>query len=137
MNKEPIKIALSIAVGVVLVLVFIFFTEDGNLGTNNINRFTRVATSSAISVGVTPTDNTLLLATSTSRKYAIFVNTDANYVCLQFKTSDSDPVATDCQGIYLAASGGTYEIDFSNLYAGPIFASSNTATSVVTVLEVK
>lgn len=123
-------------VGLILGVVGAVIYIDGKTvvinpvgGEYNQNVFQKVATSSAMTIGTSSSD---LIATSTNRIYLRITNTDANYVCLSL---DSDKAAVNCQGIYLAASGGTYEMTGANLYTGAINAISNTAASVLTIVE--
>ena len=90
---------------------------------------TSVATSGAINV---TTASLQVSATNTARKYLAIVNTGSNYVCLNL---NADKPAVDCGGIYLAANGGSYEINLDNLYTGAIQAIANTAAVKVTVVE--
>lgn len=94
----------------------------------NTPTFSKMATSSAITVG---TSSTLIQATS-SRQYYVFVNDGSNVVYLSF---NGDAAAVANSGIRLNASGGTYEmyLDKGNLYTGTIRAIATVGASVVTV----
>ncbi len=129
--KSELKFFLAGSIAVLLVFSVLAFSKvEAPIGAvYNQNSFRKVATSSAMSIGTTSSQ---LIATSTNRVYLRITNTDANYVCLSF---DADKPAVDCQGIYLGASGGSYEISTDNLYKGAIRAISNTGASVITITE--
>lgn len=123
---------LIIGGAVVAVGTIMFVLAGGNApavgGAYNNNYFATVSTNTAVTAA---TSSTSILAKNASRTYARITNTDANFVCLSLAAA----TAVDCEGIYLAASGGTYEITPDNLYIGEIRAISNTASSVLTVTE--
>ena len=129
--KSELKYFIAGAIAVALIggIFALGKTEAPTGAVYNQNEFRTVATSSQMSIG---TSSTQLIATSTDRIYLRITNTDANYVCLSF---DADKPAVDCEGIYLGASGGSYEITSDNLYKGAIQAIGNTAASSLTITE--
>jgi len=58
------------------------------------------------------------------RKLACFTNASTVPIYLALKTSDDGVTcpAEAGKGIYLAANGGAYEINLSNLYGGEVWA---------------
>lgn len=71
------------------------------------NNFTASLTTASASV----------LAANALRKYAAFVNASDVGIWLSFGTT-----AVVGTGVYLAPSGGSFEIDSSNLYQGEVYA---------------
>lgn len=92
---------------------------------NPLTRYTTPATNSAVQCGST---SGTVLATSTSRIYAAIVNDSLNVIYIAL-----GPVAVGSNGIRLNASGGSYELDSSNMYTGIVtcIASSSSQLTVV------
>ena len=101
---------------------------DGTKARVNIMSGTGVATATntAVSVGVA---STTILAANANRKFAIFVNdsTSIQYLAL-------GGTATANSGIRLNPTGGSFEINATNLYTG-IITGITTGTGVITVVE--
>ena len=87
----------------------------------------RNATNGTASVG---TANTAVLAANESRKRAIISNSGASAVWLSFGAA-----AVVGSGVFLAPSGGVFEIDPDELYCGAINGITAAGTSTVGVLE--
>ena len=108
----------GIVMGVILGMVLSLPAE--NLGSTDINRFSSATNSS---IAVTSTSITVLSAGGGGRQYAKITNDSAYVVYLALGST-----ATANSGIRLSASGGTYEIDSTNLYVGTIKAIYTTST---------
>lgn len=134
--KKELIIGLAILLGVVGV-AFVWFSNkpEGIGGAFYGTDYSDTATSSKMIVGLNPAaiyaKTTQLVATSSSRVYLAIVNTGTNYVCLNLDAS----IAQNCKGIYLAPSGGSFEINETNLYTGTITAIANSASTTVTIVE--
>lgn len=88
---------------------------------------TRTAsTSGAVTVGNT---TTVVLAANADRKSATMVNASDEVIYLQLGAA-----AVSGEGIYLSASGGSFNIDKNNLFTGAIngICASGSKTLVVT-----
>lgn len=89
---------------------------------------TRTAsTSGGVTVG---SSSTAILAANPDRKSATIVNASDEVVYLQLGAT-----AVSGQGIYLAASGGAFNIDKNNLFTGAINGICASGGKVVTVTE--
>jgi len=115
-------------VGSYVILKDINANKAEVLGFADVNSFWtgQVATTSkTIEAGV----GALLVPERASRKYAIVTNTSATIAYLAFDDATTTAylprVASTSYAIPVAASGGTYEIDYDNLYLGPIQATSS------------
>lgn len=99
------------------------------VATSSENAIATPSAPAAVSVGVA---SGVLLAANASRRYAIFVNTSANYVSLAFGGA-----ATLYSGITLNPLGGAYEMSegAGNLYRGEVRAIASAAASNVGVQE--
>lgn len=121
-----------------IAVFFVFWQIKQPQGEDNLGGqgygFATFATSSHMLVGLNPSltyrHTTVLLASST-RDYAAIVNTGSNYVCLNLGATP----AKNCEGIYLAPGGGSFEITRDNPFHGTITAIANSATTSVTVVE--
>lgn len=137
-NHMLYKAFSSVALLAVLLFAGLSYHNSQNVGFQagdmGVNRFGYVSTSTSVAVGSDL--QTTVLATSTARRYALIRNTGSNAVCLGLSDDRVAPVGTFCNGIYLAASGGEWEIDETNLYFGPIVGRATTATTTVSVIEV-
>lgn len=76
------------------------------------------------------TSSTAVLASNTGRQYAIIVNSGTSAVFLSLGAT-----AVANQGVYLAASGGSYEINEENLFVGAINAIAVGSSSNLAVYE--
>ena len=90
-----------------------------------------MSTSTRSQVG---TASVRLLATSTSRMYAYFVNNDPLNVC--YLNLDEDKAATASSSIRLSAAGGTYEILPNKLYTGSVTAICNGGSGVTSAIGI-
>lgn len=88
---------------------------------------TRTATSTGVTVGSSTTE---VLASNPDRKSATIVNASDEVVYLQLGAA-----AVSGEGIYLAASGGAFNIDKNNLFTGAINGICASGGKVVTVTE--
>lgn len=82
----------------------------------------------SVSTGVTVTSSsTSVLAASSGRVYAVFVNDSSNPIYLTL-----GPTAVSGSGVRLNADGGSYEINLSNDYIGVVtaIASGNSNLTV-------
>ncbi len=71
-----------------------------------------------------------VLAINRNRIGALFCNDSDTVIYLAL-----DNVAAINSGIRLNANGGAYEINFTNLYRGPVSAITTAANKVLTVVE--
>lgn len=128
MNKK-ILIVLSILFIAIVGFIAVSATkssEDPKLGGTNTS-FVMFAPSNASST--VTTSSSVVLATSTGRLYAAIVNDSANTVYLGIGTP-----AVIGKGIRLNANGGSYEINESNQFQGPVYGISS-ASSNLTITE--
>ena len=91
-----------------------------------LHKFT-TPTNTFATVGVA---SALALAANANRKYAIFVNDSANIIYLGLGAA-----AVVGSGIRLNANGGSYEINWQNLYTGEIYAIAGGAGSNLSIIE--
>lgn len=77
------------------------------------------------------TASTAILAANSDRLYAIIVNASDTLIYLGIGAA-----AVAGKGIYLKANGGSYEINWTNLYTGAIYGiHGGSGNKVVTVVE--
>lgn len=114
-----------IIIGIVIVGGVSFLARsDENVGGTAFNsaKLYTAATSGPMTV----TSDVQILATSTRRAYAIICNDSSQVVYLGI---NNDVAVNSNNGIRLNASGGCYEINDQNLYAGSVRASSTNETA--------
>ena len=116
-----------------LVMSGLFFIEHqngvdpqgGNLGGDiNVLKSGELTTTSVLC----GTTSTLLVGTSTAREYLAIVNDGSNNIYLEL----SNGPAVLYEGIRLNSGGGSYEIDFDNLYTGPVYCIADTSAASTT-----
>ena len=71
-----------------------------------------------------------VLPSNPKRRYAIFINNSGNLMYLH-----KNEVGVVNAGIRLNANGGSYEINFTNPYFGPISVASGNAGDLLLVTE--
>ena len=138
----------SIVVAVIVVLIFVglnYATQNETFGSGpNLTLLDGLTTVTDATNAIQPVK---LLSKSTSREYAIITNVSGTAVYLYFPTAtlvdgstqvpsgsvSATSTITALDGVYLAASGGTYEIDASNLLYGDVWASSTAAALSINV----
>ncbi|MES2224993.1 MAG: hypothetical protein V4478_03325 [Patescibacteria group bacterium] len=124
---KTIIISTVIALGILFGAYHI--AKPQSFGAANAPTLLKNATNTGVAVGVA---SAAILTTNTARQNAVIVNGGSNAVYLGFGTA-----AVVGQGVYLAPSGGTYQINDQNLYIGAINGITSTQTSQVTALEIK
>ncbi len=130
-NKEKIVLAfvgLILLVGLVSVLVEFRVEKavrEAGVAVGAGDELTKLGSpvSTKVAVAASSTSPTLLLATSTARKYVAIVNTATNTLTV----CPSVATCTQSTGIVLNASGGSYEITSENLYFGAIYGILSTS----------
>jgi hypothetical protein len=90
-----------------------------------INRFT----STTVASSTCETTSSDMLATSSGRLYAAFVNDSSTTTYLGF----TNPAVAG-KGVRLNANGGSYEINLDNLFTGAVSCISLAAGSNITVM---
>jgi len=129
MKKETLITIITVAITIAVVMFgFEFYAGQkpapSSLG--EINRFTSGLTTTSVLCG---TSSTLLLATSSARQYAAFVNDGSTNIYLELSQSP----AVKYEGIRLNSGGGAYEINLDNLYTGPVYCIADTSAASSTV----
>ena len=81
-------------------------------------------------VATVATASTVVLAAKSDRKYAQIVNNSDSYVWLAF----GEAAAND-KGIPLVPKGGSFEINWYNLWVGSVTASAALDNKTVTTVE--
>ena len=95
-------------------------------GTFSGNNFAVIATTTSA------TQNKMILDINTSRKYALFQNNSDTLQCYYWGYFASEVLASTTQMqntpyFCLNANGGTYEINYDNLYTGQVWLATTTA----------
>jgi hypothetical protein len=129
MKKFEIKIfVFSFIMTALIFAVSLWYGKESNsFGASVINR---VENPSSSAVTVATATSTEVASANVSRKYLKVWNTDTNDVWCKFGET-----ATTSEGIYIAASGGSYEVNLQNLFIGALNCYSDSATSTLTLIE--
>ena len=138
-------LAVVIIVGGLLTYDLVQPKAEQTFGSTDFNVLGGSLTNSATSTGsYCTTCPVKILDQDTSRRYAVITNPNATAVYLYATDSTltvdglggvtaTSTITSPLDGIYLAASGGTYEIDADNLITGHLWASSTAASLQINV----
>lgn len=134
MNDNNRAIAVMIGVLLVGLLIGFMLTKSDNLGGGSPNQF-RATNVSATTTTTAAGKASVVLLESSARKYAVITNTGGTiaYLALNSATTSAllgGGLADREFVIPLAASGGSYVINDSNLYMGQVIASSSAAVAI-------
>lgn len=133
MNNTQKTIITIVGVAVVVVVLMFAFEnrradvsdtqQDASLG--EIFRYTDAETKTSVLCG---TSDTVLLAGSSSRLRATFVNDGDTNIYLSLGSA-----AVLYEGIRLNSNGGSYEIEYENLFTGAVHCIAETSAASSTV----
>lgn len=127
-NYQKIIAGVVAAIFIILLCFTLRVSYETTSTTKGIDSALVMGTFSTSSQQLIATASTVVLATSTGRQYAVLVNDGANPIYLGFGKA-----AVVGQGIRLNATGGSYEINYENLYVGAINAIASGGSSNLTV----
>jgi len=132
MNKSTYIIITLVAAALILGMAYLAANKAPtvSLGSSN-SACTYDGTITNSSSSVDSTSKNPILAGNGSRYYAAIVNDGATGVYLNLTSA----TATARTGIYLAPTGGSFEITCADRYLGAITAITASGTSTLTIVE--
>lgn len=142
LKKAIYALIATVVVSTALVLITISGQTESSFGASQTNGFySGNVTATTTTLSLTSGDiNDIVLYENSGRKYVEVTNTGGTIAYLAFSsaTSSAQVAAIEAKEftIPLAASGGTYTINYDNLYRGNLIATS-TAGVVIRAIEVQ
>jgi hypothetical protein len=128
--------AFALAIGVIGAIYTFSGDKLGGRSGGNLPEFEEPAITSTTT---SATENKLVLNNNSGRKYSLIVNDSDTVIYLYPDDFASASAASNTLmgnlGIRLNANGGSYEINYNNMYRGQLWLATTTANKKVLILD--